>query len=308
MSRFVMEMLSFAAVVEHGGFTAAARHLGLSKGLVSQHVKRLEEALGAQLLFRSTRRIELTETGSRLVPYCQQIAGATESAFEDISTHLARPEGLVRMTVPVSFGEVFLQEILTQFHADYPDITVELETENTFRDMKSSGMDIAIRKGLTDDPDQVALPIGEFSEHVCASPEYWRAFSKPKTPEDLRDHACLVNFHLNKDSRWHFFSGTTPLSVSVSGPLRLNHYPLLREAAKIGVGIALLPRYILEPELEKGTLELALDDYTTPSSPIYLVYPYQVHLPLKNRLLIDFIHNWFRNRPSLLEKFGVPKR
>lgn len=307
MTRYVMEMLSFAAVAEYGGFTAAAGQLGVSKGLISQHVKRLEEAFGAQLLFRSTRRIELTETGFRLLPYCQRIAGATDSAIEDISALMARPEGLVRMTVPVSFGEVFLHEILIQFHTDYPEITVELEMENTFRDMKSAGMDIAVRKGLTDDPDQVALPIGEFSEHVCASPSYWRANKKPASPMDLRDHACLVNFHLNKDSKWIFFSGETKLTVPVSGPIRLNHYPLLREAAKTGLGVALLPRYILEPEIRNGTLELALTDYGTPTSQIYLVYPYQIHLPLKNRLLIDFIHSWFRNRPSLLQKFGAAK-
>jgi DNA-binding transcriptional LysR family regulator len=305
MTHYVMEMLSFAAVAEQGGFTAAARKLTLSKGLISQHVKRLEEALGAQLLFRSTRRIELTEAGARFLPYCQRIIGTVQTAFEDVSALHARPEGLVRMTVPISFGEVFLHEILTQFQTIHPGITIELEMENKFQDMKSAKLDIAIRKGLTEDPDQVALPIGQFSEHICAAPRYWETRSKPRTPLDLADHPCILNFHLHKLGEWIFYADADPIAVKVTGPIRLNHYPLIRDAAISGLGVALLPRYILEPELQKGRLELALTNYKTPTSPIYIVYPYQGHLPLKNRLLIDFIRDWFQSRPALLAPMGV---
>jgi DNA-binding transcriptional LysR family regulator len=305
MAQYVMEMLSFAAVAEQGGFTAAARKLSLSKGLISQHVKRLEEALGAQLLFRSTRRIELTEAGTQFLPYCQQINGTVQTAFEDVSTLHKKAEGLVRMTVPISFGEVFLHEILIQFQSLHPGITIELEMENNFQDMTSAKLDIAIRKGLTEDPDQVAIPIGDFSEHVCAAPQYWQGHSKPTISQELKDHPCIVNFHLHKQGKWTFSNDRESITVKVDGPIRLNHYPLIRDAAITGLGVALLPRYILEPELQKGRLELALTDYRTPTSPIYLVYPYQGHLPLKNRLLIDFIRDWFLSRPTLLAPMGT---
>ncbi len=301
MSRYLPEMMSFAAVVEAGGFIAAARDLGLSKGLISQHVKRLETVLGAQLLFRSTRRVELTESGALFLVHCRDIRQRIDGAFEAMNALRAVPEGTIRMTVPVSFGEFFLNQIIANFQILHPAITVDLELENQYRDMKATRMDIAIRSGLTDDPDQVALPLGEYSELVCAAPDYWHRNPPPQTPADLTGHECLVNFHLVKDGRWIFFSPDGPESIPVSGRLRLNHYPLIRDAACAGAGVARLPRYVVAAEVAAGRLELALSGYDSPRSPIYLVYPYQGSLPLKNRLLIDFIRHWFRERPGLLQ-------
>lgn len=301
MKDYLSEMRSFAAVIKQGSFTDAARATGVSKGLISQHVKRLEDVLGAQLLFRSTRKLELTEIGATFLEYCETITQSADAAFEAVEALRGEPIGTVRITVPVSFGEMFLQDIIVAFQQAHPRIQIEMELENTFRDLQSAHIDIAIRAGLTDDPDQVAIPLGQLSELICASPEYWLAHPKPQTPADLAHHNCLVNFQYYKDRKWVFFSDDGPISITAEGNLRLNHYPLIRNATVQGLGVARLPRYVAMPEIRAGRIETALENYRSPLRPIYLVYPYQGNLPIKNRLMIDFIRNWFADRPDLLE-------
>ncbi|WP_430473220.1 LysR substrate-binding domain-containing protein [Thalassospira lucentensis] len=301
MKDYLSEMRSFAAVIKQGSFTNAAQATGVSKGLISQHIKRLEDVLGAQLLFRSTRKLELTEIGSTFLVYCQNITQSADAAFEAVETLRGEPIGTVRMTVPVSFGEMFLHDIIVAFQQNHPRIQIEMELENTFRDLQASHIDLAIRAGLTDDPDQVAIPLGQLSELICASPDYWQNHSRPQRPDDLVDHNCLVNFQYYKDRKWVFFSKDGPQSITANGNLRLNHYPLIRNATLQGLGVARLPRYVAMPEIRAGRLETALDDYRSPLRPIYLVYPYQGNLPIKNRLMIDFIRNWFSTHPDLLE-------
>ncbi len=301
MKDYLSEMRSFAAVIENGGFTQAAKVLGVSKGLISQHVKRLEAELGAQLLFRSTRKVEPTEIGTTFLGYCQNITQSATAAFEAVEALRGEPVGTVRITVPVSFGEMFLDDIIVAFQETHPRIQIEMELENTFRDLQSAHIDIAIRAGLTDDPEQVAIPLGQLSELVCASPVYWAKHRKPETPADLANHNCLLNFQYYKDGNWVFFSDDGAQSVPAIGNLRLNHYPLLRNAAIRGLGVARLPRYVALPAIFEGLLETALDGYSSPLRPIYLVYPYQDNLPVKNRLMIDFIRSWFVERPDLLE-------
>lgn len=301
MKDYLSEMRSFAAVIKQGSFTDAARATGVSKGLISQHVKRLEDVLGAQLLFRSTRKLELTEIGETFLEYCETITQSADAAFEAVEALRGEPVGTVRITVPVSFGEMFLQDIIVAFQQTHPRIQIEMELENTFRDLQSAHIDIAIRAGLTDDPDQVAIPLGQLSELICASPEYWKAHPKPQTPTDLAHHNCLVNFQYYKDRKWVFFSDDGPTSITAEGNLRLNHYPLIRNATVQGLGVARLPRYVAMPEIRAGRIETALENYRSPLRPIYLVYPYQGNLPIKNRLMIDFIRNWFADRPDLLE-------
>lgn len=301
MNNLLSEMRSFAAVIEHGSFTKASGALGLSKGLISQHVKKLEEALETQLLFRSTRRLELTEAGAAFLSYCRKITENADEAFEAIEALRSAPSGTVRVTVPVSFGEMFLNDIIAAFQNRHAEIAIELELENRYRDMRSAHLDVAIRAGLTDDPDQVALPLGELSELICASPDYWQSHPTVETPQDLTSHNCLINFHYHKDRHWVFFGPDGAQTIPVRGNLRLNHYPLLRNAACAGLGVVRLPRYVALPEIRAGRLETRLDAYGSPRSPIYLVYPYQGRLPLKNRLFIDFVRDWFHDRPDLLE-------
>lgn len=300
MPNLLSEMRSFALVVDHGGFSAAARESGVSKARLSQHVKRLEEAVGAQLLFRSTRSMSVTRAGDVMLEHGRRVLVAQEHAFDAVEALGTEPRGAVGVTVPVSFGEMFLADVMSGFRALYPRIQIRLELENRYQDLKSTAPDIAIRAGLTDDPDQVAIPLGEYSEITCAAPGYLKTAAAVNAPDDLRDHACLINHHSCTDAHWTFFRDGAARSVRVEGPISLNHFPLIRNAAVTGLGIARLPRYLARPEIAVGRLVEILPEYASPASPIYLVYIREDRLPRRVRLLVDFIRDWFRGRPELL--------
>lgn len=298
--RMPREMTSFAAVIDAGGFTAAARATGRSKALISQHVKSLEQDLGVQLLFRSTRRVEATEAGRLFYGYCRQILETEAAARDAIESLRGAPEGTVRLSVPVSFGEIFLNDIVAAFQRVHPRITIQLELENRYRDLKSAALDLAVRAGLSEDQEQVAVALGEYAEMLCASPGYVRRAGAPVRPSDLDGHPCLLNYHAHGDGRWTFFSADGAESIAVSGPLRLNHFPLIRDALVRGDGIGRLPRYLAVPEVRAGRLVALLPEYRSPSVPIFIVYQLQDRLPLKTRLFLDFVRDWFRDRPDLL--------
>lgn len=302
MLNLLSEMRSFALVVEHGGFSAAARAAGVSKARLSQHVSRLEEAVSAQLLHRSTRSMSLTRAGEVMLAHGRQVLTAQEEAFDAVEALAALPAGPVGITVPVSFGEMFLTDIAAAFRARYPDVWVRLELDNRYRDLKTAEADVAIRAGLSDDPDQVAIPLGEYSEVTCAAPSYLtgRNDTPVRAPDELRGHACLVNHHSCPDGRWTYFQGESAFSVPVDAALSLNHFPLIRTAALAGQGVARLPRYLAVPEIAAGRLVELLSDYRSPTSPIYLVYIRESRLPRRVRLLVDFIRDWFRASPELL--------
>lgn len=305
MPNLLSEMRSFALVVDHGGFSAAARESGVSKARLSQHVKRLEDAVGAQLLFRSTRSMSVTRAGEVMLDHGRRVLMAQENAFDAIEALGAEPRGTVGVTVPVSFGEMFLADVIAGFRDLYPAIHIRLELDNRYQDLKSTPPDIAIRAGLTDDPDQVAIPLGEYLEVTCAAPGYLAMTTAITGPDDLRDHACLINHNSCRDGHWSFFRDGDARSVPVAGPVSLNHFPLIRNAAVAGVGVARLPRYLAAPEIAAGRLVEVLPDHQSPSSPIYLVYIREDRLPRRVRLLVDFIGDWFRARPDLLRPGGV---
>jgi DNA-binding transcriptional LysR family regulator len=303
MPNLLSEMRSFALVVDHGGFSAAARETGVSKARLSQHVKRLEEAVGAQLLFRSTRRMSVTRAGAVMLDHGRRVLSAQDEAFDAIEALSGEPMGQVGVTVPVSFGEMFLGDVIRGFRVAYPRIRVLLELDNRYQDLKATASDLAIRAGLPDDPDQVAIPLGEYAELTCAAPGYLADNPVPLAqPSDLARHDCLVNHHSCRDGRWTFFSDGRAESVAISGPVSLNHFPLVRDAAVSGMGVARLPRYLAAPEIAAGRLIEVLGDHASPVSPIYLVYIRETRLPRRVRVLVDFVRDWFRGRPELLRQ------
>lgn len=305
MSKFLVEVCSFAAVVEHGGFSAAARATGQSKASLSQQVSRLEQRLDTQLLYRSTRRVSLTKSGEVLIDYARRILNAEGEAVDALNALGTDPSGTVSVTMPVSFGEIFMTEVATSFRELYPAIRLRIELENEYRDLKETGADIAIRKGLMNDPDQVAIPLGRYSEIVCAAPSYLASHGMPETPDALKGHLCLVNEHTARDSRWTFYDGADAMSVAVTGPLLVNHFPLIRTAAVNGYGIARLPRYLAMPDVTAGALVPILTRYASPIDPVYLVYIREARLPRRTRLFVDHVRDWFRARPELLSDGSV---
>lgn len=288
-------MATFSKVVEEGSFTGAAQKLNCSKAHVSQQVTRLEESLGVQLLFRSTRKLSLTEAGETYLRFCQQVVDTAEEACQAVESLQGDVTGTIRISTPVSFGEVFLNDIILAFAEKHPRTRIELDLDNRIRDLKADNIDVAIRTNTHLDFDLVAIPVGSWREVLCASPDYVERNGRPETPNDLFRFTCLVNSHFQNSTIWRFEKGEDFVNAPIDGRLGINNFLLLKQAVLADAGIARLPSYLAKRELAEGRLVPLLQEYETGEHPIYVVYPYQKAIPLKVRRFVDFIRLWFEN-------------
>lgn len=290
-------MLTFAGVVDAGSFTAAAERLGCSKAHVSQQISRLEDALGIQLLFRTTRRLELTEAGRTFLSYCRQMQNTADSAHRAVDALRGEMTGVIRMTMPVSFGEAILRDLVTPFLELYPAVDFQIELENRVTDLRAGHFDLALRTPAPADEDLVALRLTDYQELLCASPSYLERGGPVRTPEALTAHRLLVNRH-SRDRAWRLRRGSETVDVPIGRQMVMNHYALLRRAALAGLGIARLPTYLVREDLKSRRLERILPEFEASEPlPVFLVYPWQRTLPLKNRRFIDFTLERFGQAP-----------
>jgi len=301
MRKLVEEMTTFAVVARMGSFTAAATHLQRSKAYVSLQVSRLEEAIGLQLLFRTTRKLELTEAGKAYVDFCSQLLDTAEDASRTVDVLKGSMTGIIRISVPVSFGQVFLTEIISRFQKKHPDIQIQLELHNAFRDLKVEGLDMAIRISSQLEDDMVAVKIGELSTPIYGSPAYFSAHGRPRIPEDLDQHTVILHSRMDEAGCWPLLIDGDIQRQPEMWKMAINHYPLIRDAAVEGRGLARLPTYLVEKDLRAGRLDAVLTEFLPPSQPIYLVYDYQGVLPLKNRKFIDFVKTCFSTSPHSIK-------
>jgi len=293
MRHLVEEMTTFAMVAKTNSFTQAAKQLGKSKTYVSLQVSRLEEAIGLQLLFRTTRHLELTEAGRSYVDYCNLILRTVDEASKAVDVLKGSMLGTIKLSVPVSLGKVFLDEIINEFQNDYPDIQIQLELHNSIKNLKEERLDMAVRISSILDEDLVAIRIGELKTIICASPDYLSQYGYPKTPTDLIQHNVILHSQVDSDSHWPLMIDEDLHRIKVSWKISINNYLLIRAAALSGKGLARLPSYLVKEDVLNKQLETILTSYQAPSQPIYLVYDYQGVLPLKNRVFIDFLKAWF---------------
>lgn len=295
------DLAAFAVLLEVGSFTHAAERLGCSKGQLSKRMRLLEQGLGVTLLQRSTRRLSLTSAGSALLPEAQALLVQAQRARQTLVRLKEEISGTVRLTLPVSLGESFFDELLLTFVQQYPQVRVELDLNNDYRDMIADGFDLAIRSGVASDARLVAKPLFAMQELTCASPAYLAQHGEPQCPEDLSRHSCLVNSHYSGPEEWLYHRQHQLSRVKVAGPLASNHYSLLKKAALAGAGIARLPSYMLHGDLAEGRLRWLLRDYQTGSSPTFLVHPYQGGLPKRTQVLADYLLQWFRSSSEVLQ-------
>jgi DNA-binding transcriptional LysR family regulator len=288
-------MAVFATVVNAGSFTRASEILGCSKAHVSQQISRLEDICQAQLLFRTTRKLSLTEAGKIYLDYCADIVDISQNAHQALNILKDEMSGVIRLSCPISFGEVFISELTLSFMDQYPDITFELDVSNQYRDMKHDKIDVALRSVADHDEDLIARKVGVWDEYVCATPIYLEKNGTVEKPEDLLGHSCLINSHLRDARHWSFENGGEHFNIPVKGRISVNSYPMLKGATLKHAGIGRLPLYLIETELENGELIRLLEDYEYEKLPIYLVYPYQKSLPLKLLRFIEHIKDWFKN-------------
>ncbi|GLH37469.1 LysR family transcriptional regulator [Pseudomonas moraviensis] len=299
------DLAAFAVLIEAGSFTLAAQQLGCSKGQLSKRISQLEAQFGVVLLQRTTRRLSLTAAGAALLPQAQALVVQVERARQALARLKDDMAGPVRMTVPVSLGETFFDGLLLEFSGQYPEVQIELELNNSYRDLSRDGFDLAIRAEVANDERLVAKPLLAWHEMTCASPAYLERFGEPAAPQALAEHRCLLNSHYSGREEWLYHQQHELLRVRVSGPFASNHYSLLKKAALSGAGIARLPSYLLQSELADGRLRWLLRDYQTRRMPMYLVHPYQGGLPKRTQVLADYLMGWFKRSGEALDRLQL---
>lgn len=296
----ISAMAVFAAVVEARSFSGAAERLGLSKSAVSKHLSRLEDALGARLLNRTTRRISVTEVGEIYYAHCARILAEAEAAEAAVSQLRSVPSGRLRINAPMSFGLAHLSPAITSFMQAYPEITVELDLDDKFVDVIDGGYDVVIRISRMRDSSLIARRLAVARVILAASPEYIARYGNPETPADLKGHKCL---HYNgghaAPPEWTFHDSSGRVqTVPVSGPLIASFGDLIRDAGIAGLGIIRQPTFIIGEAVRSGKLLQVLPQYRLEHDPvIYAVYPHRRHLLPKVRAFVDHLADTFGDNP-----------
>lgn len=301
-------------VVRAGSFTIAANQLGLSRALVSRHVSDLEQKLGVRLLNRSTRSLNLTEEGQSYLEFCEQLFRDIEAKERAIVRTRTEAVGTLKLTAPKSFGVVHLADAVVAFAAIQPKLRVSLILEDvSFRlgEFSEKGLDLALRITSVRNVSFVEEAITPMEWIVCASPDYLAREGRPAKPADLAAHACLVHVNvLPSDNIWRFEGPKGKQSIKVTGTFMSNSALALRKAALAGLGIALVPRYVVADDLAAGLLVAVLPRHRTTARPLLAVYPRMPAVPQKVRIFVDFLKDWFaaRNVNHGLSRLAAPAR
>jgi DNA-binding transcriptional LysR family regulator len=287
------DLFYFAKVVEHGGFMAASRIIGVPKSRLSRRIAELEERLGVRLLQRTTRRLSLTEVGSHFYLHCQAVLTEADAAEETIARARAEPRGLVRISCPELLAKTLLAPILPRFLAAHPLVRIQLEATNRRVDLIEEGIDIAIRvrNMIEDSANQVARTIGIGRMVLVASPRLLAQFGTPTQPHQLVRYPCLTMSRADGRGQWALLDGDGhENTVQIDSPrLMTDDLVVLAEAAQQGLGIAMLPRLVCQKAIDSGLLLVLLPDYQTPWGIMHLVFPSRRGLVPAVRQLIDFL-------------------
>lgn len=276
------DMAVYAAVVAAGGFTAAARELGLSKGAVSKAVGRLERHLDTRLLTRSTRRIAPTEAGQALLAYCEAIRREADAAERHLGELRGAPQGLLRMTAPLSYGIARVAPLLPALERRHPRLEVSLHVDDAVVDLVGARIDLALRAGPLADSGLVARRVGVLHASVIAAPEYLEAHGEPATVADLHRHRCLR--YGEHEMHWRLRDG----DAAIGPGLVVNSTLAQLQAALHGGGLALLPDHLTGPHLAAGRLRRVLATHAPAPRALYAVHPYARHVPAKVSAAIAF--------------------
>lgn len=295
----VLAMITFARVVETRSFTAAAAKLGVSKSVVSERVSALERELKLKLLHRTTRKLSLTPDGLSLYERCARVASAADEAVSAFAGAGEQPRGLLRVNAPIVFAEDYLVEPIAKYLEKFSDVHVELELSDRPVDLVEAGVDVAIR--ITTRLTGAGLIARRFASDnpvLCAAPSYLERRGTPSSPEELLHHDCLAYSLLKTSLEWRFRSqdGAEPYSVAIEPRFSAASGALLRRAAVKGLGLAVLPRFMVAKDLAAGRLSVVLDSLFAPTLGIYAVYPESRRVPSKVRAFVDVLTAHFKKR------------
>lgn len=285
MHRLTPERM-FVKVVETGSFAAAAARLGASSGQASKLVARLELRLGVKLLHRSTRAVSLTEAGQAYADRLRALLEATDDLDTEISNAALAPRGLIRLSVPLSFGTIKLAPLLTDFAGAYPDIALDVQFSDRIANLIDDGFDAAIRIGTPTDTNLTGRKLGQVRMVLVAAPGWLARHPGLTTPADLAGVDCIIDSNLRDPSHWDFADGS---HVPVAGRLRFSNASACLAAAEAGLGVAYLPEFVATDALAQGRVAQVLPGLPCRSVAIHALYPSGRNLPNKVRVLVDFL-------------------
>lgn len=295
----------FIEVLQRGSFSAVARHLNVSPSSISRTIAALEEELGIRLFQRNTRRLELTEAGSKYFDQIEQSVKKIEDAGNRVNELRGIPQGTLRITTPVDFGQLIVTPLLPKFSLSFPEIQFDLLFADQVLDLLVERIDIAVRLSAPTDYSYIGTKLFNENFIVCASPAYINQNGHPTTPSEITQHNCM-HFPMAAYKQWNFNHKDKPAEqVSVLSTLQTTNSVVLRDCTLASMGIALLPHWAIWQELENKRLinlfpfyKISISDLTTAA---WLMYPTRDHLPLKVRVFVDFMKtqrfNW--STPSI---------
>lgn len=285
----LLAMRVFASVVETGSFARASEQLHLSATATSRHVAELEKHLGAQLLQRSTRRLSLTEIGANYYDRCRVILADVDEAEAQAATQESQPRGVLRLSLPHSFGLRYIAPLLPEFCKRYPDLQIELNFSDQKIDLIEEGIDMAVRITSELKTSLVARKLATAGFTCCASPAYLEKHGTPLRPEDLQQHNCLLYSYSPTGNLWTFLREEKPVEIQVKGSMRANNGDMNRLAAISGMGLAILPTFMICNELRAGTLRKVLADFPIPDKHIYAVYLPSARRSARVKVMVEYL-------------------
>jgi len=282
----VTSMTSFVKVAENGGFSAAARRLNLSTGVVTGHIKALEDHLGVRLFNRNTRKVSLTEVGQAYYERCVQILAEIDDADQIAEALQSKPRGVLHINMSPVLPMIFAPTV-AEYTDLYPDVAVRITVSSRMVDLVDGGYDLAIRIIPVSDSSLIVRRLASYRYVVCGAPKYFAEHGHPKTPADLANHNCITYADSPWNTNWHFKGADGEQVIHPSGNLQGNSADVLRLAAMLGQGLIYAPIFMVADALDSGQLAATLTAFETTEKTVDAIYPHRRYLSAKVRAFID---------------------
>ena len=279
---------TFVRVVATGSLTTVAREMNASPSTISRQINQLEEHFGVRLLHRTTRHLSLTDDGQGLYDHARTVLESVDGMELALGRHKSAPTGHVRVATPVSLGMMLLK-CVPALLARHPGLTVEVLMQDHLGDLIEERLDLAVVVGEVPGLSLIKRGLGTVTRIAVAAPDYLRRRGTPHRPDDLADHDCIVRRMTPEDDAWRLTGPEGITDVTVHGVVSTNNHEAVRGAALNGLGVALLPEYLVADDIRTGGLVRVLPRYGSETSPAYVVYPSRHHLAPRTRVVIDFL-------------------
>ncbi len=280
----------FVAVVESESFTTAAQQLAISTAQVSRQVSALENRLSTKLLYRTTRKVSVTEAGQLYYQHCRQLLDGVKEAEQALVHLQSKPQGILKITAPNAYGEQHVIPLINDFMSQHSALSVDCQLTNEQVDLINEGFDLAIRVGKLTDSSLVAKRLASRKLITCCSPDYIAQYGKPENISTLNTHQCLQGTL----PYWRFQETNSEKSIRIKGRLHCNSGLALLDASLKGIGIVQLPDYYVDDAIQQGLLVQVLEQYTPVEEGIWAVYPQNRHLSPKVRMFVDYLDKHFQ--------------